>query len=113
MSFQLAEQRQPRAYLALIVVSGSGDGLPGDGRRPLVLDEPVVVAPVRVPRDVVEHDELLELVQEIDGGLLGQRIRLESPQVHVGVLYKVHQSSLIGFQINLAQLIQWDWIKSA
>ena len=88
-------QWQPRAYLALIVISSGGDSLPGDRRRPLVLDEPVVVAPVRVPRDVVEHDQLLELVQEVDGGLLRERVRLETPQVHVGVLHRVHQSSLM------------------
>jgi len=39
----------------------------GGGRRPLKLDEPVVVAAVCVPDDVVEDNEALELELELPG----------------------------------------------
>ena len=54
-------------------------------RRSFELDEPVVVTPVGVPDDVVEDHETLELVLEVSGRVLVQRLRLEPPEVELRV----------------------------
>ncbi len=80
-------------YLLLPVRLSSGllCGRRRHRRRPLELDQPVVVSPVRVARDVVEDDEQLELLEEVDAGLLGQRLRLEATQHLVRVLVALHE----------------------
>ena len=57
-----------------------------------IVDQPVVVASVCVPDDVVQHHQLLELELKTGGGLTVQRLRLELPQMEVGVFVVLHET---------------------
>ena len=69
----------------------------GRGRRRflsgglLVPDEPVVVAPVSIPDDVVQDDQVLEADSELGLEFRRRRLRLEPPQVVLGVLVTFHK----------------------
>ena len=57
-----------------------------------VLDQPVVVASVGVPDDVVQHDQLLELELEAVGSLAVQRFCLKLAEMEVSVFIVLHEA---------------------
>ena len=69
-----------------LLVSGFGADV-----GPLVLNEPVVIAPVCVADDVVEDDKPLEFVLEVGRGLVGQGLTLEAAEQLVRVLVALYK----------------------
>ena len=61
------------------------------GHRSVVLDQPVVVAAVRVPDDVIEDDESFELELELARGRRRQRFSFETSEVEVCVLVVLNE----------------------
>jgi hypothetical protein len=61
------------------------------GHRSVILDQPVVVAAVRVPDDVVEDDESFELELELARGRRRQRFSFETSEVEVCVLVALNE----------------------
>ena len=72
-----------------------------------ILYQPVVVASVCVPDDVVQHHKLLELELEADSRVAVERFRLKLPQVEVcvlEVLYEALQGADLGWQAESVEL---------
>lgn len=58
----------------------------------LILDEPVIIASVCVPDDVVQHDQSLKLKLEWSLQLRVDRLSLKLIQLHLSVSVTFHKS---------------------